>query len=550
METPGGREMGMDGGRWRRRRSLMVLAVALGSLGPLLPLAEASNILVVPVDGSHWINMKVLMEALRARGHQLTVLRSSTSWYIKEKSDMYHSFTVHSDSKLGVMENHEVISRFVVRNLEIRKHGRTPLSFLRLTQAITDMVADTHSHVQAFISNIFEDLELLRRLEKAGFDLLLTDPLLPTGLMLAHRLKLPMVYNVRWFTVGDGHYFIAPSPISYVPLVSTSLTDRMSYRQRLRNAIQYFTGILLAQHMVHPSYDQLCHKYLGPGVDLTSLVHSADLWLMRVDFVFEFPRPSMPNMVYVGGFQCRPAKPLPRDLEDFVAGSGPHGVVFMSLGTLVTDLPEHLLLNIASAFARLPQRVVWRFPGQLPGEVGNNTLVTPWVPQNDLLGHPKTVAFVSHGGTNGLYEAIYHGVPVLGIPLIFDQFDNLVRLEARGAARVVDVTHLETPTFLEALSDVLQNSSYRENMRHLSELHRDQPETPLDRAMFWIEFVLRHKGAPHLRSASLDLPWAVYHSLDILATFFLTACLLLLLTALALRLLVRSCCRARKEKAE
>ncbi|KAK1898216.1 UDP-glucuronosyltransferase 2B17 [Dissostichus eleginoides] len=42
-------------------------------------------------------------------------------------------------------------------------------------------------------------------------------------------------------------------------------------------------------------------------------------------------------------------------------------------------------------------------------------------------GHPKTKVFVTHGGTNGIYEAIYHGVPVLGIPLIFDQYDNMTK---------------------------------------------------------------------------------------------------------------------------
>lgn len=47
-----------------------------------------------PLDGSHWINMKILLEELHARGHNLTVIRPSTSWYIPEKSDLYTSITV------------------------------------------------------------------------------------------------------------------------------------------------------------------------------------------------------------------------------------------------------------------------------------------------------------------------------------------------------------------------------------------------------------------------------------------------------------------------
>jgi glucuronosyltransferase len=39
---------------------------------------------------------------------------------------------------------------------------------------------------------------------------------------------------------------------------------------------------------------------------------------------------------------------------------------------------------------------------------------------------------------------------------------------------------------------------------------------PLDRAVFWIEFVMRHKGAKHLRPLAYNLTWYQYHSLDVI----------------------------------
>lgn len=39
--------------------------------------------------------------------------------------------------------------------------------------------------------------------------------------------------------------------------------------------------------------------------------------------------------------------------------------------------------------------------------------------------------------------------------------------------------------------------------------------TPVETAVYWIEYVMRHKGAPHLRSAGLDLPFISYHNLDV-----------------------------------
>jgi glucuronosyltransferase len=77
-------------------------------------------------------------------------------------------------------------------------------------------------------------------------------------------------------------------------------------------------------------------------------------------------------------------------------------------------------------------------------------------------------------------------------------------------------------------------SSYKENAMRLSRIHHDQPVKPLDRAVFWIEFVMRHKGAKHLRVAAHDLSWFQYHSLDVIG--FLLACV-----ASAI-LLVAKCC--------
>ncbi|XP_053171992.1 UDP-glucuronosyltransferase 2A2-like [Scomber japonicus] len=282
----------------------------------------------------------------------------------------------------------------------------------------------------------------------------------------------------------------------------------------------------------------VCDEFFGQQVRYSDLLQGADLWLMRVDFVFEFPRPTMPNVIYIGGFQCKPSKPLPQHLEEFVQSSGEHGVIIMSLGTFVSELPADITNNIAAAFATLPQKVIWRHKGDRPAALGNNTIVVDWMPQNDLLGHPKTKLFVAHGGTNGLQEAIYHGVPVVGIPVFFDQYDNLLRLKERGAAKILTInTAAKDNNFLNAILEVLNEPSYRINMQRLSMLHRDQPVKPLDNAIFWIEFVMRHKGAAHLRTESYRLPWYSFYSVDVVLTFLATVVVIFFLPFVCLRFL-------------
>jgi glucuronosyltransferase len=66
-----------------------------------------------------------------------------------------------------------------------------------------------------------------------------------------------------------------------------------------------------------------------------------------------------------------------------------------------------------------------------------------------------------------------------------------------------------------------------ENVQSFSRIYRDQPLTPLEQAVYWTEYVIRQKGAPHLRSAVLDLAWYQYLMLDIIAVLaFVTVCVL------------------------
>ncbi|KAG5270387.1 hypothetical protein AALO_G00192040 [Alosa alosa] len=493
-----------------------VLMFSLPILSSLLCLTwhtcHGGKVLVYPVEGSHWVNMNIIIKALHSKGHNITVLRSDKSWYVKENSSSYDTITIPVSATL----DEEFIVKAITSVIDIQRGDSTVFAFMTLVVEMFKKMNEAHVTLKEMIVNILENPELIKSIQDSHYDILLTDPCWGGGTVLAHYLHLPLVYNVRWLTVGEGHFAIAPSPVSYIPLTGSGFSDKMTFIERVKNMLYFGIMIIQDRLTLRPVYQEVCEKYLGPQSDFYMLMQSADLWLMRGDFVFEFPRPTMPNVVYMGGFQCKPAKPLPEDLEDFVQSSGEHGVIIMSLGTFISELPSDITEQIAAAFAELPQKVIWRYTGGRPSTLGNNTLMVDWMPQNDLLGNPKIKLFVAHGGTNGVQEAIYHGVPVVGVPLFFDQYDNLLRLKVRGGATIVSVATLDKDIFLQALQEVLHEPSYRENMQRLSRLHRDQPMQPLDRALFWIEFVMRHKGAAHLRSESYKMPWYSYHSVDVI----------------------------------
>ncbi|XP_063286097.1 UDP-glucuronosyltransferase 1A1-like isoform X5 [Pelobates fuscus] len=292
-------------------------------------------------------------------------------------------------------------------------------------------------------------------------------------------------------------------------------------------------------------FQKLIQQYLQKDVSLQEILSHADIWLMREDFVFEFPKPVMPNMVHIGGINCAQRKPLTKEFEQLVNSSGEHGFVVFSLGSMVSEIPIDKAIDIAKALGSIPQKVFWRYTGKVPPNLAENTHLVKWLPQNDLLAHPKARAFITHAGSHGIYEAICNAVPVVMLPLFGDQMDNAVRIEARGAGVTLNVLDMTSEDLSNALKNVIENPSYKKNIERLSALHLDRPIHPLDLAVYWVEFVMRHKGAPHLRPAAHDLNFFQYHSLDVIGFLLLVIITTLFISLKCSCMVFRRCCGRR-----
>ncbi|KAI4884174.1 hypothetical protein NFI96_030576 [Prochilodus magdalenae] len=157
--------------------------------------------------------------------------------------------------------------------------------------------------------------------------------------------------------------------------------------------------------------------------------------------------------------------------------------------------------------------------------------------------HPKARAFLTHGGTHGIYEGICHGVPMVLVPLFGDQGDNAHRVASRGVGVVLSMPDVTAELLVDALNTVINDSSYKEKITKLSAIHRDRPIEPLDLAVFWTEFVMRHKGADHLRPAAHDLNWLQYHSLDVIAVLLVIVLIVVLALVKCCALCLRRCGR-------
>ena len=150
-----------------------------------------------------------------------------------------------------------------------------------------------------------------------------------------------------------------------------------------------------------------------------------------------------------------------QDLEDFVNGAGDAGFIYLSFGTLLksNELPESTTQILVDTFARVPQRIVWKYDGHIDN-LPSNIRLQPWLPQQDLLGHPKIRVFISHGGLCSTQEAVYHGVPFIGLPVFADQFSNVRKAARDGYAIPLDWKSLTDDILFDAIQQMINNSRY------------------------------------------------------------------------------------------
>ncbi|XP_067413023.1 UDP-glucuronosyltransferase 2C1-like isoform X2 [Emydura macquarii macquarii] len=479
------------------------------------------KVLVWPTDASHWLNIKLVLEDLSLRGHGVTVLVPSANLLI-DHNEPSSPFTFEV---LPVPFTKETLAAALEDFLRLWIYELPNLSYWESMEKMKESMAVFTEMSKQTCDSVVLNATLIAKLRQAKFDILISDPFSPGGELVAELLEIPFVYTFR-FSDGNTVERLCgglPAPPSYVPASTGGLTDRMSFMEKMTNLLLYIYHDVFFLNFWADEWNLYYSDVLGRPTTLCETMGKAEMWLIRTYWDFEFPRPFLPNFEFVGGLHCQPAKPLPEEMEAFVQSSGEHGIVVFSLGSMIYNLTDEKSNMVAWALSQIPQKVLWRYKGKKPETLGANTRIYDWIPQNDLLGHPKTKAFITHGGTNGIYEAIYHGIPMVGIPMFADQPDNIAHMRAKGMAVELDFNTMQAQDLIDALNTVINNSSYKENALRLSEIHHDQPMKPLDRAVFWIEFVMRHKGAKHLRPAAHQLTWYQYYCLDVLAFLFTCA---------------------------
>ncbi|XP_058054052.1 UDP-glycosyltransferase UGT5-like [Anopheles bellator] len=314
-----------------------------------------------------------------------------------------------------------------------------------------------------------------------------------------------------------------PYPYSYIPHTFLSYTNEMTFWQRFTNALVGHADKFFYRNVFLPGQEVMYRRHF-PNAKKTfaETLQSVRLAFVNQHFSLSYPHPYAPNHIEIGGIQIEEPKALPRELEEYIE-SAPHGVIYFSMGSMLKgrNFPQAKRDAFVDAFRQLQENVIWKYENESLPNRPSNVLIRSWMPQNDILAHPKVKLFITHGGLLGSTEALHHGKPMVGVPIYGDQELNLARAERAGYGVKLDYETLSVDTILAAVRKVLSEPSYSTAAKTISQRYRDQPLGPAKAAVFWTEYVIRHRGAPQLQSAATKLSFVEYNLLDVYAVMVL-----------------------------
>lgn len=116
---------------------------------------------------------------------------------------------------------------------------------------------------------------------------------------------------------------------------------------------------------------------------------------------------------------------------------------------------------------------------------------------------------------------------------------NMARAELLGWGVQVAYPNLTEASLSWALNEVLDNPRYKENTLEIASRLRDQLETPMERAIFWVEYVVRHHGAHFMQTSAQHLSAIEYYNVDVYATFAFVIFLVVLVPFLIVRRILK-----------
>jgi zeaxanthin glucosyltransferase len=395
-------------------------SAGIGKSSDLSDVARHIGIVTPPTAG-HINPLMALGHALTTIGHRVTLVHMADAAPLIPKSAVGFEALRHPADSPGRLAAHfQTLAQ--------------PSGFVGLPRMIRSTAGMTELLLDALPS----------ALERLQVDAVIADSVEPAGALVARHMGLPFVTAVTGL------------PLIREPNVPPPFLG-WGYRPdaigRNRNAGGYAVSDVLMRPIV-----RVVNRYARQwGLDPDPRYQwSERLQIAQCPEGLDFPRIELP-----GCFRYGASWRLPEPEDDLDAGDD-RPLIFCSLGSLQGGR-KALFAAMTEACAAVGARALVAHGGglnekeamSLPG----NPLVRAYWPQRKIL--PHCAAAILHGGFNTVLDALEAGIPIVAVPLGFEQPATAARLAHIGAARVVTPPAIRKGALIHALRAVLVQSSYR-----------------------------------------------------------------------------------------
>ncbi|XP_026332064.1 UDP-glucuronosyltransferase 2B1-like [Hyposmocoma kahamanoa] len=496
-----------------------MLGVKFSLIGILASLSfvDAANILVVfPVPGkSHGILGDGYVRLLLAAGHQVTYITPFP------KKSSHPNLT-----EVDVSRNMDYLHHDGLNIKKILDKETSPVNLNALYEMVVNLgnATFTNENVQKIIMD-----------PSQKFDAVIVEWLFwEVGCGLSAVFDCPYI----WFSTVEPHWMVTKliderlHP-AYNADVLTGNTPPFNFKQRVQELFNQIFLSFYLDYFVVPVEEKTYQVFFGPAVAIRGrslppyhdVRFNASLMLGNSHVSLGQATRLPQNYKPIAGYHIDPnVKPLPEDLKN-IFDKDENGVIYFSMGSNLKskDFPEKLKNDLLKMFGALKYTVIWKFEEVLL-DLPRNVHIVTWAPQPSILAHPKTILFITHGGLLSTTETVHFGVPIIGIPAFADQFNNIDRAVNKGFAKRVDLSHVLADDLKVAIVEMTSDPRYAAKAKELSLIYHDRPVSPGKELLHWVEHVIKTKGAPHLRSPALYVPWYQKMYLD-LATLILAGLL-------------------------
>ncbi|XP_061379751.1 UDP-glucosyltransferase 2-like isoform X1 [Danaus plexippus] len=462
-------------------------------------------LLVFPVPGkSHSILGEGYVRHLLSAGHEVTYL---TPILIKNPPARLRQIDLSENFKY-LSEDIFDVNRFMYKELNMQDELKYMVIFDNLLNNTLRMDV-----VQKFIKD-----------RSVKFDVVIVDWLYTElGVGFSSVFNCPLI----WFSSMDVHTTVLALIDDYLNPAYARHHMSTEYSSSFLNRVKELWTISRTwlYHWWHlDEKERMFREIFGPaseerGIKLphfNDVRYNASLMLGNSHIVVGEAIALPQNYWHIGGYHIKKTvEPLPKDLQK-IMDTAKDGVIYFSLGSLLKGrkIPSAVKKRFLNIFSELKQEIIWKFDEQMT-DLPKNVHIVTWAPQQSILAHPNCVLFITHGGLLSTLETIKYGVPIIGIPFFADQYLNVNKVVAKGVGRRVDISE-NTPEELRfAIREMMANSSYRTRVKELSSLFIADSD-PGQRLVQGVELVVRTKGAPHLRSVALRVPFYQKLYLDLL----------------------------------